>query len=153
MLKQGKKAHGVSPYLQDAQGRAIRTYGRRDVDIELKSEDDRMVILKERVTFSDVVAQPILSFCHLLRSGWSICGEEQCLVNGEVKTPLSFQNQSLVVHGQVRAVALGSFVRVLQVTLGEDLKKIVEEQTGWKKHGDRWIGVHRAILSEPSVHP
>ena len=36
MLKQGKKAHGMSPHLQDAQGRAIRTYGHRDVDIELQ---------------------------------------------------------------------------------------------------------------------
>ena len=143
MLKQGRKARGMSPYLQDAQGRAIRTYGHRDIDIELKAEDDRLVVLKERVTFSDVVSQPILSFGHLLRSGWSISGEERCLVNGEVKVPIDLQNQSLVVQGQSRNVALASFVRALEVTLGEGLKKIEMEQLGWKRHGERWIGVHR----------
>ena len=143
MLKQGRKARGMSPYLQDAQGRAIRTYGHRDIDIELKAEDDRLVVLKERVTFSDVVSQPILSFGHLLRSGWSISGEERCLVNGEVKVPIDLQNQSLVVQGQIRNVALASFVRALKVTLGEGLKKIEMDQLGWKRHGERWIGVHR----------
>ena len=143
MLKQGRKARGMSPYLQDAQGRAIRTYGHRDIDIELKAEDDRLMVLKERVTVSDVVSQPILSFGHLLRSGWSISGEERCLVNGEVKVPIDLQNQSLVVQGQIRNVALASFVRALKVTLGEGLKKIEMDQLGWKRHGERWIGVHR----------
>ena len=57
-----------------------------------RAQDDRRVVLRESP--------------HLLRSGWSLSGENQCLVNGEVYVPLSFQNQSLVIHGQIRSVAL-----------------------------------------------
>ena len=55
MLRKGERIRGGGPLLQDAQGTQIKTFGHRDVSI---TEDDREVILKERVTFSDVVAQP-----------------------------------------------------------------------------------------------
>ena len=49
---------------RDAQGSKIQTFGHRDVSITLQSLDEREVILKERVTFSDVVNQPILSILY-----------------------------------------------------------------------------------------
>ena len=72
MLRKGERIRGGGPVLQDAQGTRINTFGHRDASITLQAEGEREVILKERVTFSDVVAQPILSFGHLLRAGWSI---------------------------------------------------------------------------------
>lgn len=60
LMGKGVHAAGASPYLQDAQGSQIKTYGHKDVDIVLTSRDGRKVILKERVTFCDVVKQPIL---------------------------------------------------------------------------------------------
>ena len=99
MLRKGERIRGGGPLLQDAQGTQIKTFGHRDVSITLQAEDDREVILKERVTFSDVVAQPILSFGHLLRAGWSIDAKEHCMYNGSVRVPLTFQNNSLVVKG------------------------------------------------------
>ena len=56
-------------------------------------------------------------------------------MNREVKIPLSFQNQSLVVRGRIRTVALAGFVRILQVNLGKNLNKNVDKQTGWRKYG------------------
>lgn len=61
--------------------------------------------MKEKVTFSDMVSKPILSFGRLMRSGWSIDGQIQCLCNGSLEVPLSFQNQSLVVDASIRVIA------------------------------------------------
>ena len=49
----------------------------------MQSLDEGEVILKERVTFSNVVNQPILSFGHLLRAGWPVDGQQQCMFNGD----------------------------------------------------------------------
>ena len=62
LLTRGQKVEGKVPFLHNAQGRQIQTYGHRDVDIELTTEDGRPQLLRERVTFSDMVTQPILSF-------------------------------------------------------------------------------------------
>ena len=97
MRELGEEATGCTPYLQDAQGTKIKTYGSKDVDIILWSTEGRQVILKERVTFSDCVSQPILSFGRLMKSGWSLDASSMCLTHGELEVPLTFQNQSLVV--------------------------------------------------------
>ena len=102
LMGRGVQGAGASLYLQDAQGSQIKTYGHKDVDIVLTSRDGRKVILKERVTFCDVVKQPILSFGRLMRAGWSIDGMDECLKNGDVEVPLNYQNQSLVVQGSAR---------------------------------------------------
>ena len=88
---------GQALHLQDAQGKKIQSYGNKDVDILMMTSEGQSVVLKERVTFSDMVSQPILSFGRLMRSGWSIDGQRQCLRNGSLEVPLAFQNQSLVV--------------------------------------------------------
>ena len=95
-------------------GTQIKTFGHRDVSITLHADDNREVILKERVTFSDVVAQPILSFGHLLRAGWSIDAKEHCMYNGSVRVPLTFQNNSLVVRGFIRTLMEAGCVRALK---------------------------------------
>ena len=64
----GEEATRNTPYLQDAQGTKIKTYGSKDVDIILRSTEGRQVILKVRVTFSHCVSQPILSFGRLMKS-------------------------------------------------------------------------------------
>ena len=55
LMGKGKPVKGMCPYLQDAQGTKIQTYGHSDVDIVMHSKDGREVIIKERVTFSDLV--------------------------------------------------------------------------------------------------
>ena len=60
LMGKGKPVSGVCPYLQDAQGTKIQTYGYSDVDIVMHSKDGREVIIKERVTFLDLVSQPHL---------------------------------------------------------------------------------------------
>ena len=55
LMGKEKPVSGICPYLQDAQGTKIQTYGHSDVDIVMHSKDGREVIIKERVTFSDLV--------------------------------------------------------------------------------------------------
>ena len=142
MLRKGECIRGGGPLLQDVQGARIKTFGRRDVSITLQTEDDREVVLKERVTFSDVVAQPILSFGHLLRVGWSIDAKEHCMYNGNVRVPLTFQNNSLVVKGYTRTLVEVGCVRTLKAVLSDKLKNIVDGSIGWRKVGNVWIGYH-----------
>ena len=56
--------------------------------------------------------------------------------------PLQFQNQSLVVHGQVRTLISSGSVRALKVRLGEELSSIARDPIGWKKSGEGWVGFH-----------
>ena len=75
------------------------------MEIVLKTQKGSLVILKERVTFSAEIAQPILCFGKMMQSGWGIDGVEQCLVNGDVRIPVELQNQSVVVHEQIRKIS------------------------------------------------
>ena len=97
----GDQVLGAALHLQDAPGKKIQSYGHKDVDIVLMTSEGQSVVLKEKVTFSDMVNQPILSFGRLMRGGWSIDGQRQCLRNGSLEVPLAFQNQSLVVEASV----------------------------------------------------
>ena len=115
LMGKGKPVMGVCPYLQDAQGTKIQTYGHSDVDIVVHSKEGREVIVKERVTFSDLVSQPILSYGRLLRTGWSIDGRTQCLKHDEIEIPLVFQNQSLVVRAHIRMIHEPCSIRTLNV--------------------------------------
>lgn len=94
------------------------------MSITLHAEGEREVILKERVTFSDVVVQPVLSFGHLLRAGWSIDAQEHCVFNGSVRAPLTFQNKSLVVRGFIRTLVQAGRVRALKAVLRERLRAL-----------------------------
>ena len=142
LMGKGKPVMGVCPYLQDAQGTKIQTYGHSDVDIVMHSKEGREVIVKERVTFSDMVSQPILSYGRLLRTGWSIDGKTQCLKHGEIEIPLVFQNQSVVVRAHIRMIHEPSSIRTLKVRLGSELQETAVGRYGWQKKGDFWLGVH-----------
>ena len=117
----GDQVLGAALHLQDAQGKKIQSYGHKDVDIVMTTSEGQSVVLKEKVTFSDMVNQPILSFGRLMRSGWSIDGQRQCLRNGSLEVPLAFQNQSLVVEASVRVIAEPMVVRTLAARLSDDV--------------------------------
>ena len=103
------------------------------------------MILKGRVTFCDVVKQPILSSGRLMRAGWSIDGMEECLKNGGVEVPLNYQNQSLVVQGSVRVILEPGKVRMLAVKLGNELTKTAEE--GFR----RWMGFGLEFITATGI--
>ena len=46
----------------------------QDMEIRLKDISGRSILLRERVTISDKVNQPILCYGHLSQSGWGISG-------------------------------------------------------------------------------
>ena len=142
LMDRGIPTSGACPYLQDAQGTKIKTYGHSDVDIVMHAKDGREVIIKERVTFSDVVSQPILSYGRLLRTGWSIDGDTQCLKHDEIEVPLAFQNQSLVVRAAIRMIHEPGMIRTLRVKLGQELQEAAVGQYGWKKKEHFWLGLH-----------
>ena len=128
-MDKGIPTSGACPYLQDAQGTKIKTYGHSDVDIAMRAKDGREVIIKERVTFSDLVSQPILSYEPLLRTGWSIDGGTQCLKHDEI-----------VVRASIRMIHEPGMIRTLRVKLGEELQEAALGQYGWKEHF--WLGLH-----------
>ena len=142
MRELGEESSGGTPHLQDAQGTKIKTYGSRGVDIILWSTEGRQVVLKEKVTFSDCVSQPIISFGRLMRSGWSLDANSMCLTHGELEVPLTFQNQSLVVDACVRTISKPQVIRTLAVQLSEELQRTSEERYGWRKKDDHWLGLH-----------
>ena len=129
MMHKGKQAMGASSPVQDAQGTRIQTYGHKDIDIVLDSSDGRKVVLRERVTFSDGVSQPIISIGRLMKAGWSLDGVGERLRNGQVEVPLMFQNRSLVVKGYIRTVLEANKIRALTVQLGDELTRANEKCT------------------------
>ena len=131
-----------APQLQDAQGKKIKSYGNKDVDIMMMTSSGQAVVLKEKVTFSDMVSQPILSFGRLMRSGWSIDGQKSCLKNGSLEVPLAFQNQSLVVDASIRVITEPMVIRTLGVKLGDELANMANSGYGWKKKEEFWVGLH-----------
>ena len=144
------KALQEAPQLQDAQGKKIKSYGNKDVDI-MMTPGGQAVILKEKITFSDMVSQPILSFGRLMRSGWSIDGQKSCLKNGSLEVPLAFQNQSLVVDASIRVITEPMVIRTLGVKLGDELTSMANSGYGWKKKEEFWVGLHLStqVLESP----
>ena len=94
--------------LQDAQGKPTPTLGRRDIEVLLRDDQGKVVKIRERVTISEAVSQPILCFGRLMEQGWSINSREQALVHEaegkEVKIPVEVQNRSLTVLGHIRMI-------------------------------------------------
>ena len=89
-----------------------------------------------------MVSQPILSFGCLMRSGWSIDGQKECLKNGNLEAPLAFQNQSLVVDASIRVITEPMVIRTLGVKLGDELVSVANSGYGWKKKDDFWVDLH-----------
>ena len=78
-----KVKENIGRRLQDAEGRVIATLGGRDVEVHLKNLRGRDVCLKERVTISTGISQPILCYGPL----WETCGmgmEHGCAATGDV---------------------------------------------------------------------
>lgn len=119
--------------LQDAQGKPIPTLGRRDIEVLLRDDQGKMVKIRERVTISEAVSQPILCFGRLMEQGWSINSREQALVHEaegkEVKIPVEMQNRSLTVLGHIRMIEEKPLmVRMMSVTLDDSLRQL---NHGW----------------------
>ena len=92
--------------LQDAQGNVIPTLGKRDVEVFLNDVAGKKICLRERVTISDRVSQPILCYGKLMEQRWSIQADEQMLVHSSTNTriPVDMQNRSLTVSGKIRLI-------------------------------------------------
>ena len=119
--------------LQDAQGRPIPTMGRRDIEVLLRDDQGKVVRIRERVTISDAVSQPILCFGRLMEQGWSINSREQALIHEadgkEGKIPVEMQNKSLTVLGHIRMIEEKPLVvRMMSVTLDDSLRQL---NHGW----------------------
>ena len=117
--------------LQDAQGNVIPTLGKREVEIFLSDVAGKQICLKERVTISDRVTQPILCYGKLMEQGWSIQADEQMLVHSTTNTriPVDMQNRSLTVSGKIRLIQeKPHYVRMLKATLSSSVQDLPH---GW----------------------
>ena len=105
----GKSVHQqAQTCLRDAQGCPIETHGLREVTFEVLTLSGETVKFKDRGYVSDTVSNPLLSYGKLLRMGWCILSTANGPVLSHVQTGaqvgVSFRNNSLVVHGHIRAV-------------------------------------------------
>ena len=134
---------GDGKRLQDAQGNLIPTLGKRDIDIYFTDVGGRRVCLRERVTISDRVSQPILCFAKLLENGWSINSKSQTLVHegSNIQIPIDMQNTSLVVQGHIRMVQEDPLeIRLMKATVDASL---LGHEYGWRMNDKgHIIGFH-----------
>eukprot|EP00435_Cladocopium_sp_Y103_P024696 s2951_g6.t1 len=156
LLECGQPSAGMPGKLIDAQGAEIHVEAMKDVEVKLHDVSGRAVILREKVAISDRVAQPILSYGHLLQCGWGIDADRQALVNNSagVEVPVILQNQSIVVHGSVRMMqhvvdeATVLSVRAIQAEVNDD---VLQGPVGWELDS-RGCGIGRHF-SEVHMDP
>ena len=67
-LDAGEQVYGESARLHDAQGRVIPVEGTRDVEVKLLDQHGKLVTLRERVSVSSQITQPILCYGKTLGS-------------------------------------------------------------------------------------
>ncbi len=120
---------GSGSPLWDAQGSEIRTYGCREVCIELEGVSGERIMVKDKGYISDKVSQPLLSYGRLLKRGWviSLTGDNEpqlCHQQSGVSIPVKFKNDSLVVEGSIRRV----FIRHVSADI----------PANWKTLGTTW---------------
>ena len=137
LLGLGKPSAGVSGKLVDAQGAEIPVDAVQDMEVRLQDVNGKCILLREKVAISDRVGQPILSYGHLLQSGWGIDADLQALVNNSagVQVPVTFQNQSIVVHGTIRVMQQSLDEQdVLQVRAiqADVLDSVINGPVGWE---------------------
>ena len=97
----------------------------------MRDAGGKQICLKERVTISDRVTQPILCYGKLMEQGWSTQASEQMLVHSSTNTriPVDMQNRSLTVSGQIRLIQeMPHQVSMLKATLGSSLQDLPH---GW----------------------
>ena len=145
-LVYAKSGHGVASdaKLRDAQGGHIQTFGCREIQFELESDDGSLLVLKDKGHVSASVEQPLISYGRLLKRGWVIT-----LVDGAPKlmhlktgssVPVSFRRDSLVITGSIRRV---EHVRHLPVSIPQT----------WRNIGSSWSTTAKGfpIRSSPST--
>ena len=136
--------------LQDAQGNLIPTRGRRDVEIFLPDLHGNRVCLRERVTISDAVTQPILCYGRLMQQGWDLNAADQTLRHAGygISIPLEMQNCSLAVQGSIRMISeRPHHVRLMKAMLDERLTDLPH---GWSRRHGFLIGFH---MSKNFINP
>ena len=137
LLGLGKLSAGVSGKLIDAQGAEIPVDAVQDMEVRLQDVNGKCILLREKVAISDRVGQPILSYGHLLRNGWGIDADRQALVNNSagVQVPVTFQNQSIVVHGSIRVLQQcldePDFLQVRAIQ-ADVLESVLNGPVGWE---------------------
>ena len=157
LLGRGNPVPGATSRLCDAQGSEIPIESVSDMEVRLRDITGKTVCLRERVAISSKVTQPILSFGHLMESGWTIDGRQQALThNLGAHIPVELQNRSLVVQGTIRVLQVAGcekpqfHVRAIQA---EVMDYVLQGSVGW--HLDQFghgIGRHYAeTFQDPTM--
>lgn len=103
--------------------------------IEFVAEEGMSVALKDRGHVSEKVRQPVLSYGRLLKRGWCIVVDEQdnkpklYHFAKNLKIPIAYKNDSLVVCGKIRRVGVA---RAVVDALPADIPKC------WSEASSTW---------------
>eukprot|EP00435_Cladocopium_sp_Y103_P015276 s4186_g3.t1 len=122
--------------LQDAQGNSIPVECMRDVELHLADTLGRSIVVRETVSVSHHIQQPIVCFGHLLENGWGINGVEQTLTHSSgVSIPIEMQNRSMTVRGWVRVIHEGPQVLEplsIKAIKADVVPDLADMRVGWQ---------------------
>ena len=130
---QGQVLENTGRKLQYAQGKVIPTLGRRDVAVRLKDLRGRDICLKERVTISTGISQPIFCYGKLMEAGWSLDAQQQVMYHPQhdIQIPVDMQHRSLTLTGHIRMIQEEPHVvRMMKAHWDESLQNL---QHGWQR--------------------
>ena len=140
--------------LQDAQGKKIKTEGRRMLNLTFFDQEGEVCRIQEAFTVASVI-NPLMAIGKLFREGWELRSSDQegmCLTDGSSKIPVHLHKNSLEAYAYVQTPSRlqtqnvdYSMIRTV-VQLNKHLQEAVDkDEPGWHntdslvivKHGNQ----------------
>ena len=102
--KEGTPLKARPSAIQDAQGKAIRTEGRRMLNLTFFDEQGSFCRVQEAFTVASVI-NPLMAIGKLFREGWELKANEHdgmCLTDGSSRIPVHLHKNSLATYAYVQ---------------------------------------------------
>ncbi|CAE7837472.1 GIP [Symbiodinium sp. CCMP2592] len=127
--------------IQDAQGKAIKTEGRRMLNLTFFDDDGSFCRIQEAFTVASVI-NPLMAIGKLFREGWELRVNEEegmCLTDGSSRIPVHLHKNSLAAYAYVQTPSRSKsyssnnykMVRTV-VQLNKHVQEAVnKEEPGW----------------------
>ncbi|CAE7216862.1 GIP [Symbiodinium sp. CCMP2592] len=141
--------------IQDAQGKAIKTEGRRMLNLTFFDDDGSFCRIQEAFTVASVI-NPLMAIGKLFREGWELRVNEvegMCLTDGSSRIPVHLHKNSLAAYAYVQTPSRSKsytssnykMVRTV-VQLNKHIQAVNREEPGWH-NTDSMVIVKRATQS------
>ena len=158
MVDKGFAVQGHRAILQDAQGKDIKTYGKRRAQVGLFSNDQEAVLEDDFVVAS--VASPLISLGRLTQKGWRIgpssgaeSGMELQSPDGYISVPIKYKKNSLAIEGCVRSVEMhdAPAEKVMSIYTVVELKRGLYEHVDKREWYANGCSDYRPYITIPNT--